>query len=392
MMNNKKSIVLFYIVTALFWYSLYAYVPIFPTYVESKGISYSMVGIILGSYGFAQMILRIPIGILSDKFNRRKLYVTLGMLAAVSSNIGLWYFDKASLILLFRAFAGVAASMWVVYAVLFSSYFKQADAPKAMGFLLSVTTLGQVSATFTGGIVSGSFSDKHTFLLAAAAGIIGFFLSLMIKKEQKDITKEPVRLKDLLSVGKDRMLMLVSGLAILSQFLTFATTYGFTPVAASKLGASSYELGLLVTISALPGVISGALSGSFFGKRFGERNVITVGFMMTAASVLLIPFINSLTILFLTQIAGGFSKGMVFPLLMGMGIKNIPNDKRATAMGFYQAIYGLGMFLGPVVVGILTDAVSLGTGFVITAAIGFLAAVTAFLSLEKAKSACLDAA
>jgi predicted MFS family arabinose efflux permease len=276
--------------------------------------------------------------------------------------------------------------MWVVYAVLFSSYFKPSDAPRAMGFLLSVTTLGQVAATFTGGIVSETFSDKHTFLLAAAAGIIGFLLSLMIKKEEKDIIKEPVKLKNLLSVGKDRMLMLVSGLAILSQFLTFATIYGFTPVAASKLGASSYELGLLVTISALPGVISGALSGSFFGKRFGERNVIAVGFMMTAGSVLLIPFIDSLTVLFLTQIIGGFSKGMVFPLLMGMGIKNIPNDKRATAMGFYQAIYGLGMFLGPVVVGVMTDAVSLGTGFVITASLGFLAAVIAFMSLKKAQS------
>ena len=36
-------------------------------------------------------------------------------------------------------------------------------------------------------------------------------------------------------------------------------------------------------------------------------------------------------------------------------------------MGFFQAIYGLGMFAGPVVVGFISDTVSLNAGFYFTA-------------------------
>lgn len=46
-------------------------------------------------------------------------------------------------------------------------------------------------------------------------------------------------------------------------------------------------------------------------------------------------------------------------------------------MGFFQAVYGIGMIIGPVLVGILADIFSLGTGFVI---IGILTMMTAVLS------------
>jgi MFS family permease len=47
-------------------------------------------------------------------------------------------------------------------------------------------------------------------------------------------------------------------------------------------------------------------------------------------------------------------------------------------MGFFQAIYGLGMFLGPIIVGFISDFLNLSWGFWITGLFGIVAAIMAF--------------
>ncbi|WP_187274416.1 MFS transporter [Paenibacillus sp. N3.4] len=57
-----------------------------------------------------------------------------------------------------------------------------------------------------------------------------------------------------------------------------------------------------------------------------------------------------------------------------MSIKHMSADKRATAMGFFQAIYGLGMFVGPVLMGFISDWFSLNQGFIVLGILGILSA------------------
>jgi MFS family permease len=57
---------------------------------------------------------------------------------------------------------------------------------------------------------------------------------------------------------------------------------------------------------------------------------------------------------------------------MGMSIQTVSQEKRATAMGFFQAIYSLGMFGGPIIAGIISDVSGLTGGFVSTGVIGLL--------------------
>jgi len=373
MHNEKLKRVIFIITTSLFWFSLYTYVPIFPGYIENSGVSHSMVGIIIGSYGFSQMVIRIPLGILSDRLNKRKLFIILGIVFSIISGVGLWLFSSAWAMLIFRTLAGVAAASWVTFSVLFSSYYRSDEAPKATGYILAANNLGQVLAMFAGSNAAEIYGARSSFLLAASAAVLAVILGLFIR-ENREISRKPVSFKELLSICKSGNLIVMSVLAILSQFISYATVYGFTPIIAESLGANSVLLGLLSTLSILPGIPAGALSGSFFAGKLGERKTLFLGFAVTALSCLSIPFVKSLAVLIVTQVIGGFGKGVTIPLLMGLCIKNVEENKRGSAMGFFQAIYGLGMFAGPVVVGFISDNVSLDAGFYFTAVIGIIAA------------------
>lgn len=379
--KEGRPIGLFCLITVLYWFSLYAYVPIFTPYAESLGAPHTVVGLIVGSYGLTQLLLRIPLGIASDKLGRRKAFVWLGMLLSLCSGLGLWLVPSIWGALIFRAMAGAAASTWVAFTVLFSSYFDEGRAQMAIGTINAFNSLGQMLATFAGGWLAQNTSWQATFILGAAAGVAGLAASFFVT-ETRAQTGSAVRINQLLKLGSNMGLLSVSGLAVLSQFITFATVFGFTTVYAKSIGAGEFEMGLLTFISTLPNIIASALSGSALIPYMGERRTVAVGFMVTALCAAVIPFAHSMGALYVSQAIGGFGNGMVFSSLMGMSIKTVEPSKRATAMGFFQAIYAIGMFIGPLLVGVISDIVGLTGGFLATAAVGAAAAVVAWALLK----------
>lgn len=73
-----------------------------------------------------------------------------------------------------------------------------------------------------------------------------------------------------------------------------------------------------------------------------------------------------------------------------MAIESISPEKRATAMGLYQAVYAIGMFVVPLIAGILNSSIGIAAGFYFS---GLLALTALFLmviwnpALRKRKQA-----
>lgn len=384
--KSGNRIPLFCFVTALFWFSMYTYVPILTTYVEHLGASHETAGIIIGSYGFMQMIMRIPMGWLSDKINKRRLFISIGLSFAFFSGLGLFAFQNLSLILIFRALSGIAAATWVDFTILFSSYYKHDDATKAMGTINFYNSVGTMIAMYVGGLVAEQNGPGMSFLLGATAAAIGIFLSFFLS-EHRDKNAQGLNAKDFVYVISDKMLITVSALAILSQLIVFATIFGFTPVfAQSHLNASESQLGYLTFAYTLPNAVSSLLAGKYLSQKYGERILIVAGFILMGIFTLLVPLTKNISALIFTQALMGFGNGLAFPMLMGLSIKYVPSEKRSTAMGIFQSIYGLGMFLGPVIMGVISDMSGLNISFVIMGSIGLITAVISMYVIKTEKS------
>ena len=90
MQVSKLSTYLFCISTFFFWGSLYIFVPILPVYAESvPGGTLSTVGLVLGSYSVALILLRIPLGVWSDSLGARKPFILAGLIAIAVGALGL---------------------------------------------------------------------------------------------------------------------------------------------------------------------------------------------------------------------------------------------------------------------------------------------------------------
>lgn len=375
---------IFSLVVAFGWFSLYAYLPILPAYARELGASYEMVGFIIGGYGFTQMVLRLPLGILSDACRKRKLFVIAGMALCLVSGAGMLLFPTVLSLLVFRALAGVAATTWVVQTVLYASYFPATASAKALGRITAVCTAGQMVATLIGGFIAYRWGEPYTFLLAAVGGAAALLFSFSIT-ENCPAERQPAQFMDIIRIGKNHALVSASVLALVLQIVTHGTAYGFIPIAGKNLGANSFQMGLLPTLFMVPGVLASMTSGTFFARRFGQKASIVMGYFMLAAPVLAVPFITDLNMLYLTQIISGFGRGLAFPLLMQHSVAHIEAHQKATAMGYFQSIYGIGMVLGPVILGILGDRMGLGWGFWAIGCIGLLGTAAAAFWLSSAR-------
>lgn len=375
-MFSSNRLPLFYIVTAFFWFALYAFVPFVAPYGEELGANLRLLGLIAGAYGFTQMVVRFPLGILSDRLGSRKIFVLIGLFFSAISGFVVFFFPGPYMLLLSRALGGVAASSWVVFIVLNSSYHPPDQVTRSVGNLNGANAWGTMAALLLGGIVAQQWGVPYAFLLGGVGGLLALVLGFGIKEKRAEAA-EPPSMASLLAIAKNRPLLVASVLGILIQYVRFASTFGFTPLVATELQATPLKLGMLGVVAALPGLVVSPLAGTVLPRVFGEKGTLSGGFVLAGISCALIPFSQALWHLFALQIIGAIGALATFTLLMGLCIRDIPTERRATAMGFFQAVYSLGMFLGPFIMGWLGHGFGLNIAFVAAGAVGLVGAVLA---------------
>jgi MFS family permease len=380
--QKKPRSAVFVAVTFLFWSAMYTYVPTMTPYLNNIGISFSMIGLIGGSYGFSQMLLRVPLGLISDRIGRRKIFIVIGLMIGAASSLGMYLTHNAFLILLFRFMAGVSASVWVIFTVLYSSYFDKDKLASRISYLSMANNFGVMTAKLIGSALAERYGHEISFLLGAAMGLLGLVLSLFITENVPVVTERPT-IRSLLGVAKDRNLIAMSTLAVFSQMLLFATTNTFTPEAAVRLGADSMQLGILSTLASVPAILSAMICGKIFAKRVNFRNLVAFSFVLEALGTVMVPLVGSVFMVYVAVIIAGFGFGLCMTTLLSFCTLTVDEGRRSVAMGFYQAIYGLGMFIGPVFIGAFVDFLGLNAGFYISAGVALVALVLTFVLIRR---------
>ena len=347
--------------TFFFWLSAYPYVPIISAYARDLGADATMIGLIGGAYGLSMMLLRLPVGILSDRLGRRKIFIVLGVVGAlIAAGVVLLHPSPMALFIC-RIFCGVQASAWVPYTVLYAHSYPPEQSAKAMSVLTPVFTLAQLISMLAGGILADRFTYLAPFWLALAGSVLFLVLSPAMKEVPAEALPKKTGGESVLAGIKAVVtprLLLLSLVGTLAYYLKYATAFTFTPLIAKDLGASDAALGYLNTIYCACGIAGGAVAYRV-ARRCGAAKTMA-GAMVGLAifSCFVVPFLPNLPLVYVSIGLAGFFTILLDGLLAGLVIKGVDERHRTTAMGFYQAVYGFGILLGPVVSGWVTDLAS----------------------------------
>jgi multidrug resistance protein len=142
------------------------------------------------------------------------------------------------------------------------------------------------------------------------------------------------------------------GIVFLTVFLDlvgFGIVLPLLPFYATDLGASPFEVGLLIAsysaMQFLFAPIWGALS-----DHFGRRPLLLVGLFGSAVSYVVFGLANSLEVLLLSRVIAGIM-GANIPVAQAYIADSTSLEGRARGMGLIGAAFGLGFIFGPAIGG-----------------------------------------
>ncbi len=380
--QNKSPLLL--VIATLFWMALYTYPSLLTPYLEEVGATLTQAGIILGGYGFTQMILRLPLGLWSDYLQKKKTFVIAGLVSALISALGLMFTQEVWIIFIFRALAGVAAAFWVQISALYMNYNVD-DSTSAVSHLAFVNGAGTIVATFVGGQVIARFGYQSGFGLGAVFSAIGLLLCFLLPVDKLKIKKgaekrQPV-LKGLKLSLQDKGLVWGSLFAAVSQFLTYSSAQGFVPQYASGHSISASQISIMVTINTLARLVAIVLVSRVLLRFFRPKQILLTAMLINALLLFSIPLAKNYLTLLIIMFLLGLVSATQMTYFMDAATSHISSERRATALGFYQATYGIGMVAGPAATGAIADVSNLSQAFIVAGFVGIVATGLMFWKL-----------
>jgi multidrug resistance protein len=147
-----------------------------------------------------------------------------------------------------------------------------------------------------------------------------------------------------------------AGIIFLTVFIDmvgFGIAIPVLPLYAETFGAPPATIGLLVGIYSLAQFFCAPFLGRL-SDRFGRRPVLLASVIGTAFGFYLMGWAHSLALLFAARVIDGISGGNIGTAQAYLA-DITPPEKRARAMGFIGAAFGLGFIFGPMIGGLMSS-------------------------------------
>ncbi|MBN2238199.1 MAG: MFS transporter [Dehalococcoidales bacterium] len=161
--------------------STMTFLPLLAT--QEVGVDVALVGVLFTTGGVTDLTLAVPMGMLADRFGKKNS-MTLGLLVSAGAMAGMAIADNFGLLILFVIVNSVGMVLFSPAALgLLSDSVPANRQSTAMGFYGGVCeNVGILTGSALGGIIWDSFGPQPTFLMGAAASVLGAVLCLALVK------------------------------------------------------------------------------------------------------------------------------------------------------------------------------------------------------------------
>lgn len=384
METQQKGRRLLEIAVVFFWASEYCHAPYFTPYLTSLQISATLVGVIVSCYGFTQMLVRIPLGMATDTTGAYKTIITLGLACTTVSSLGLFLTTNLAGIFFFRILAGVAASTWIATTVVYMAMYPAEKSVTASARLNALNNSGKLLAFVLGGLAATLVSYRVTLFMSFAVGLVGLLCMPFVKVPK--ISRTPASLGRLAALITTPGILGPALLMAVQQMILHATVFSFTSNIAESRGAAPWMLSLLSAVFTAVQIASAKVIGSAGFQRLGRRPAILGGFALQFVYLAVLGLASSPWVILAGQIICAFGGAVLASLLLAECVKGVSQGERSTVVGIYQAVYGIGMTIGPACMGRWMENHSVNFAcFMLLALCILLVAVIASLSWRDKK-------
>ncbi len=316
---------------------------------------------------------------LLDRLDRKRL-VIIGMVLTAASLYAYSLVDTPAQLLVLRAFHGLFAGVLAPGAFAMLGDRTGSQRVRSMGMSGSLIAVSAVlGPPLAGGIrealgFEAVFITSATLMLVAAAAFL-----ILVPSTSHSATVPSHDRQQVSSLARNGVLLRVFW-AVLVMTFGIGVLINYLPVLVEEMGGSARTSGIAFATFSL---VATALMASPLHRIMDARSrAITVacGLAFLAVSSLMLAAMGvAAAALFPSMVVFGLGFGLLFPSLTSSVAEQAGSSQRGTAFGIFYAIYSLGVFVGAVVSGGVSEAFTdLGAPFYLAAVIPLAAIPVAF--------------
>lgn len=356
-----------WVILALVWLVYFAFglilssiPPLVNVIAEDLSLTYSEMGVVLGSVILMYLPLAVPVGVGIDRVGHKRM-ITLGLLMiSVSAILRSMVFSFESLFSVVLLFGIGGPTVSVGLAKVVASFFEGRERGLASGIYMTGAAVGSASSlALTNSLVLPIVGTwRNVFSLYGFIGLGIVCAWILFAREPEGNSGQPNAKFQFRSMVIDLLKQRDVWLVAIIGSTTFLVFYGFgnwLPTILEAKGISPVDAGFLASIPTWVGLIGSAIIPGI-GEAGSRRPIIIASLLIEGVFMYIVGISCCLTLL-TALIIFGIVSGAMMPLMLVvmMDLPDVGAEKTGIASGLFFSMGGFTGFVGPIFVGLLTD-------------------------------------
>jgi len=356
--------------------SLHMFQTLAPLYLSDRGFSPAALGALIAFPSLFQIFMRIPGGMAADRLGER----TVLFCSAASMGAAALMFMNGRLgwIIVAQGLTGVSRAVFWPSAQSYVTKLPGADVGRSLGLFNTFTGAGNAVGPVVAGLTLAWLGFNGSFgVMCATAGLSIGAVALMPGLTAAHRTRRKPRplIGSVRAMRGNRPVLLAAVCRYAAAF-PVALLGSFLPVYLAETGMDPRQIGLLSGLRGLS-LTAASLALAVVFDRLPRPLVWLGGMSGLAVSVILIPSLTGFLPLAACVALMGLGSAAMQILPLAMIAESTEPGERATVIAMTGTLWGLSLFVNPVLFGAIAQTVSTAATFYVGGApLAVLAALT----------------
>ena len=352
-------------------------IPVLPTFIEEMGVGVGLVGLGVSGVLIGTMIFDVPSGLLVGRFGHSRTMLAGTALLAVFTLITAFTTSFPALMAL-RLLAGTAMALWSISRM---AYVSDTVPSRARGKTLAtfggVGRVGAFVGPIIGGLIGVQIGLQAVFLAQAIMSAATLLILIVVVRDigggRADQLRQQGRAPILSTLTEHGSSLARGGTAMVSLQLVRRGRELLLPLWGAHIGLEVDQIGYVIGAAAAVDMAMFAPVG-YVMDRWGRKWMSVPSFLVLGLGMTLLPLSGEIWSFGAVAILTGFGNGLGSGAMMTLGADLAPRRRASEFIGVWRLIGDVGGASGPIVVGQIANAVTLGWSSIFIAGFGYLGA------------------
>ncbi len=342
----------------LMYITYYAILSALPIYLVSDlHASKMQVGVVVGAYTIASVLVRPFSGFALDRFGRRTIFLLALIIYSVLFAGYLVALSITSIILLRFAQGLTWGFTTVSGSTIAVDITPTRKRGQGIGYFALSTTIGMSVGPVIGLFVCHQWGYTVMFVSGVFISLASLGCAWAVRLRKRFVVGKHIKLK------LNSMFEKTSVRPSMNVFLTmiaYGALLSFVALYGREIGIQNSSLYFLILSFGIAG--ARLTAGKHFDRK-GPRRIITLCLILLVVGFPLLALAHNAVLFYISAVIIGFGNGVIFPTFQGM-VNNLADAKhRGAANSTLYTAVDLGMGLGMIMAGLIAQQISLSAIF-----------------------------